>query len=396
MRRNESLAADGLAPAGAVQQDSAPQGQRWLPAAFARWLQSLAALALLRRLPGRRLRMAALLGLAVALAWIWVNSYVVSFSGHMDSCCVSDWLISYAGGFVRRGLAGTAILAASEAIGISPRVALLLILGCAYLAIFLPLAVIVLRARDLTLLDLLLVLSPFAALFPVFHQIAGQRKEVLLLAAAGIAYLTDLGRLDGIFKQLLWGMLLAVIVAAHDALFFCLPLFVLYLELLTPAAHRPRRGAILFILAPAAAVFLVGYARSGHADLGAICAAMERAAQGAWCTPHSSGEFIYASSWLQARAIDGIRSVAARYSTLSAVRTLLIGTLGIVPVAVAFTGESAARATLRELPQSRWFCAAAVIGVLLLFVVASDWNRWFYITTSLITMMYFAARRARA
>jgi hypothetical protein len=35
-------------------------------------------------------------------------------------------------------------------------------------------------------------------------------------------------------------------------------------------------------------------------------------------------------------------------------------------------------------------CLAAVVP---LFIVASDWSRWFYVTTSLLTLIHFAALR---
>jgi hypothetical protein len=353
-------------------------------------------LRLLYRQPPRAAAYAAVACLAAALCIIIANSNSAVFSGRADAYCVGEWLINYAGGFVRRGLGGALILSASEVFGLKPRLILFAVLAACYTTIFVTLAAIALRTKELTFLDLLLIVSPFAALFPAFHQVAGQRKEVLLFAMAALAYVTGIGALDSIAKYVFWSVALGILVAVHDGLVFFLPLFILYLRVLTPSAHPVGMRALALGL-PALVVFVLGYAHSSHVDIGAICALMEKSAPGQWCIETSTTQFPFAASWLRATALDGMRSVAGRFTVLSGAATVLAGAVGLVPVALAMKTDSAIlRGAVDDLPFARWFPAVSCAGIALLFVVANDWNRWFYIVTSLLTMIHFAARKAPA
>jgi len=338
-----------------------------------------------RRVPAA-VRYGAAFCLALSLLIVAARCYAVSFSGNADAYCVSDWLINYAGGFVRRGFGGSVILATSDLLSVRPRLLVFLILIACYAAILVMLAMIVLRRKQLTVLDLLLALSPFAALYPLVHEVAGQRKEVLLLALASFAYLTDLGRLDSVGKYIFWAAVLGALVATHDGLAFFIPLFVLYLVLLTPLVGRVGFQPFL-LLVPAIVVFFLGYAYSSHTDTGAICAAIERHEDGTWCVASSVG-------WLNATALDGVRSVAARYSLSAGALTLLAGLVGLLPVWVALRRHSRTKgAAERALPNSRLYHGLCLAAVVPLFIVASDWSRWFYVTTSLLTLIHFAALR---
>jgi hypothetical protein len=89
-----------------------------------------------------------------------------------------------------------------------------------------------------------------------------------------------------------------------------------------------------------------------------------------------------------------MRSVANRYTLLSGSLTVLVGLIGLVPVGLALGRDAAAlRAWVRDLAPPPSFVGACLIGLFFLFAVANDWNRWFYILTSLLTFVYFAARK---
>jgi hypothetical protein len=335
---------------------------------------------------------AALACLAVGLAAVVANAWDICFSGTGDTCCVGEWLINYGGGFVRRGLGGTVIFWSAELTGLRPRLILFAILVTCYTLTFGALGIALLRSREITALDLLLVLSPFAALFPAIHHVAGQRKEVLLFAIMGLAYVTDLGALRSTARYLFWALVLATLVAVHDGVFLFVPLFILYLTVLTPPSYPVGLRGVLLGL-PAFAVFLLGYARSSHVDLAAICATMEKYEKGMWCIRTAPGEFPYAVSWLKATALDGVRSVARRYDLLTGSLTLLAGATGLLPVGVALARDSARlRQAIDRMSAPRLYLAGCIAALLTLFVVANDWNRWFYVITSMLTMIHFAAQ----
>lgn len=331
--------------------------------------------------------------LAAALALVIATSYRVSFSGADDSCCVSEWLINYGGGFVRRGLGGAVILRVADLTGLSPRLIVFTILASSYTVFFTALAAMVWRLRKIDYLELVMVISPFAALFPVLHRIAGQRKEILMLALAAIAGVTGLGRLDSIAKYLCWSLLFAAIVAVHDGSIFFLPLFVIYLRVLTPPRY-PMGYRALAILLPSAGIFLLGYLRSTHVDIPAICAAMDAAAKGDWCAPQMGKGTPYAVAWLGASALDGVRSVIRGYTdSPGPFLALLAGGIGLIPVAVALRRDAAGlRVAVADLPFRQLFLWMSALGMAVVFCVAHDGNRWLYIITVFLTLMHFAAR----
>ena len=333
-----------------------------------------------------------------ALCGVVAISHRVVFSGEADTFTVSEWLISYAGGFVRRGLGGATILWLASALRENPREVLFAILLVCYGLIFASVASMMLRLRNANYLELLLTISPFATLFPLVHKVAGQRKEVLLLALAGIAGTTRAGRLDSVAKYVGWSLAFALLVAAHDGSIFFLPLFVIYLQVLAPPAQPLGYRAVLLLL-PAAAVFLLSYLRSAQVNIEAICAAMDRAAKGDWCVPAPANTFPFAAAWLKASALDGLRSVIVRYTAESFSKlplTLLAGAAGLVPVVVALRRDTALAPALRGLPLPSLFVWLSLVAIMPVFVVGNDWNRWFYIATSLLTLLHFAARCIKA
>ncbi|HWW79089.1 MAG TPA: hypothetical protein VNY82_05810 [Steroidobacteraceae bacterium] len=326
---------------------------------------------------------------AAALALVITTSYGVSFSGRQDACCVSEWLINYGGGFVRRGLGGAAILWMAGISGMSPRVIVFAILAVSYSIFFASLAVIVSRIRRLDYLELLLAVSPCAALFPVFHRVAGQRKEILLLALAGAAGATPLGQMSSVTKYVCWSLVFAAVVAIHDGSIFFLPLFVIYLRVVTPPCY-PMGYRALWLMVPAAGVFLLGYLYSAKVDTGSICTAMNAAAKGDWCVTGS------AVAWLNSNALDGVRSVIHGYTstaTVFATGTLLPGLAGLIPVAIALRRDAAGlRRLMDDLPFGPLFPWLAGLAIAVVFCVADDGNRWFYITTMILTLVHFRAR----
>lgn len=336
---------------------------------------------------------AALAILAVALAFVIANAYRVSFSGVDDSCCVSEWLINYGGGFVRRGLGGAAILAIASLTGLSPRGIVFTSLAASYTLFFTALAAMVWRARKFDYLELLLVISPFAALFPIFHRVAGQRKEILMLALAAVAGVTPLGRLDSLAKYLCWSLLFAAIVAVHDGSIFFLPLFVIYLRVMTPPAQPMGLHRVAGLLLPAAGVFLWGYLGTA-VDIGAICAAMDAGAPGDWCAPEMGKGSPYAVAWLTASALDGAHSVIRGYTASPGpFLALLAGGIGLIPVAIALRREAARlHGAIDTLPFGQGFLWMSGLAIAVVFCVAHDGNRWLYIITVLLTFIHFAAR----
>ena len=349
----------------------------------------------LGRPAARVLLYGALAVLLLAFCVVIVHSYQTVFSGRADSFSVSEWLINYGGGFVRRGLGGALILQASQVAGVSPRTLLFAIMFVCYGVIFASTALMLWREPKVSYFDLLLAVSPFVTLFPLIHRVAGQRKEVLLLALAGVAGTTRVGRLDSFRKYLAWALALAALVGVHDGLVFFLPVFVVYLKVLTPPEHPVGYRALL-LLAPAAVVFLCGYLYSAHVDIAAICDTMSRYEKGDWCTGPESTHY-FAAAWLKASATDGMHAVVTQFSANGVLAlTLSGGALALLPIGIALRANSVALTrAIQDLPWRMSFVWLSLLALVPLFAVASDWNRWFYILASLLTFIYFGSERDR-
>jgi hypothetical protein len=114
--------------------------------------------------------LALLRSLATTSSGAWLSPWVVT-----------DWLINYEGGMVRRGLAGSLLLAAAKQLNVAPQTLLLDVIFVLQLTLLIAFTRAVNRARHLlsrTSMALLLFL-PVLALFPLLDVAAFGRKEVL-------------------------------------------------------------------------------------------------------------------------------------------------------------------------------------------------------------------------
>lgn len=214
-----------------------------------------------------------------------------------------------------------------------------------------------------------------------------------MLAMMSLAYLTDMGSLRSVASYAGWTVAFSALIAINDGAIFFLPILILFLRVRTPST-QPVGLRAAALAAPALSIFVAGYLMSSHIDINAICATTERYVQGLWCMPSEPGSFPVAVSWLKANAWDGLHSVTTRFTLLTGALTITVGILGLLPVLIAFRDdETALWRALGGLPlPPRLYIAACVCGVATLFVIANDWNRWFYILTSLLTLMHFTVR----
>ncbi len=126
---------------------------------------------------GRRVALAGYMLLLVGAAWLRLYSaYRVR-----HPWVITDWLIHYAGGFVRRGLWGEGVLWLAQRVGLSPGAMAALSIAAVY-TLFLYFTYRALT-RQPTLADLYLFLTaPFLFWFPVLDWQGAYRKEILLFA----------------------------------------------------------------------------------------------------------------------------------------------------------------------------------------------------------------------
>ena len=94
---------------------------------------------------------------------------------------ISDWLINYQGGYVRRGLAGEIFYLFSRLLYISPIAFVLMAYFAAYAVLLLMFRRLVQQStRELWVIAILL--SPATLAFPILDMSSGFRKEIVFLA----------------------------------------------------------------------------------------------------------------------------------------------------------------------------------------------------------------------
>ena len=338
-----------------------------------------------------------LTALFLASAWVAVALELARASRRLDAWIVGDWLINYAGGFVRRGLPGEAIRLLWKATGVAPP-AWVLGLQLVLYAVFFLSAFRLLRSRLTDWGFLLATLSPAVFSFWVLdHQGAG-RKEILyfaVLATYGVMLKRDSGLLRSDLRHgLLLSAGLTVLVLSHEMLFLFSP-FLLTLLLVSrqEGAREMPRFALRALVAPALAVaFSVGF--PGNASVAArICRSLRRYAPDE-CQGAS------AIGYLARNAGNAMGDVAKEIRDHGLVSTYVIALLlGAVPfclILLSWKPWERLPALLRSRLDVQVFLVA-LAAPLPAFAVGYDWGRFLnmYFVSVLIVFCAWTDRRAR-
>jgi hypothetical protein len=350
--------------------------------------------ALKQGLRARLSRPQALVAAAVLLWWCWCclrTAAETSGAGLVDTWSVGDWLISYAGGFTRRGLSGSLILPAAAWLHLRPQVLVVAIKAAAYLALYAFSGALLLGQADPPLLPALALFSAAGLYFPVQGPVGGGRKEILLLALAAWA-LWRAAR--GLARPSGWVMagVLLLVTACHEGLVFFFPMALLALRL-AYLEEEWTWAQLALPLLPSAAFLLLVTLRgpSSHAQILAMVRAFAPSNPAAW----DNGAILF----LNENARDGLirmtgwlrpGSLSSLAWTLAAALLPCLAWLG-VELEPRYRG-SPAFLRLRELA---WMAVAAQIP---LYFVAVDWGRWIMISATLLALgcLALAQRRSRA
>ncbi|WP_102110379.1 hypothetical protein [Oceaniglobus roseus] len=291
-----------------------------------------------------------------------------------------DWLINDAGGTVRRGPFGAALIALADLAGLSPvaltvavQAALVLVAMAALLDAFA-------RALAQPVWALLLTSPAFFPLFWAARPEAGLRKELLVFAAMALL-LPAAGR-DGRWRRLapVSAALFLAACVGHEANVFLLPAY----GLLAFVALRPdpRAGAVrvaaLVVVGGTAAAFLFAWAYRDGGDPAAVCAALT--ARGA-----SPRICIGAIEWLGhdiAFARDLLGSLLNRRSGAAFLLASALAGLPLIHLVAL---------------HDRWRLMLGIsllllLPILPLFAVAVDWGRWMALHVASAGLVLLALR----
>ncbi|QTN32184.1 hypothetical protein HZ994_07515 [Akkermansiaceae bacterium] len=330
---------------------------------------------------------AAILGILLVCAT--VTQFVGALSWGHESYQITDWLINYAGGFVRRGLPGTLLGFLEEVTGIGAN----LLAIAVSLALYLSLAAWFLR-RGAAVFPAALILSCIVMGFPGYQDFV--RKDCLgLLLLLGCLKAQDSG-LPGFPRAVIANLLAALAILSHETfMFYALPALV-FMGKRRPGLREVSLGALS--LAPAALVFLIV---AKHHGTPAIAAAVHESWMPLWKTlapgeaaiePAAS---IAALGWTAGEGLhqSGYMLTSGLYQPLCWISVFSISFL----LVILFTGcraESSIRTETRVRVTA--LLVAQLVFISPLFLLGIDYGRWLFLWVASSLMLHLCGRRPPA
>lgn len=276
-----------------------------------------------------------------------------------------DWAINYAGGFVRRGLAGHGLLLLSPLV--APPAALAALKSALYAATFAALAAIAIRIRR-PLFVFLLFFAPLGMGFVLVDASFEGRKELALIVFLALFVWAD-GAGSRARSVAGWaaGPVLAALTLSHEALaVFMTPIW-LMLAMRVRSGEAPALQLLSAVALPAAALVASLMATGSQTQIAGICASLGADAPDRCPTAG-------ATSWLAHSPQQALDEVRAELTPQWLARQFARAAAGLAVLAAVIAawrgkGESWARIHWLMLAGATAFAAP-------LFAFATDWQRW--------------------
>lgn len=315
------------------------------------------------------------LGLTALIAIVAAVPGAIDRTVAMNGWTVPDWLISYEGGFVRRGLFGQVAYTLGDVVGVRPQY---IALG-AYLAAFVAFTALMFdlfrRAADPRPL-LALAFAPFMFLFEFGSGPAVFRKDtldLLLVAALALAYARANGKRINLAPEI--GLaVLPLLVLTHEMFFLYSPYILLFAALEQPSRERWIRIGALWLVSAAAFLASVMF-RGDPAMVAKLCQGLAE---------HSGAPQVLSVCLVEGpmqslgqTPADGWQLLHREYGAEMAASlplAVFLLAFAFAPVAPAIWGMRVHR------PMQFWMLVGltllAGLATLPLFAVAVDWGRF--------------------
>jgi hypothetical protein len=296
---------------------------------------------------------------------------------------ISDWLINYQAGFVRRGLPGEVLFRVGNLLHVAkPH-----LVAATYLvlfAVFLTASYRLIRRSSLDYWVLALVLSPATYAMQILNAHAGFRKELLLLAAvaAYLAWLPNLLARPALLISAL-SALSVVLILSHESLLFYLPY--LFVIPLLEGSWRTIRYLILPALFAVCTTFICSHHLGSQTIAEGICHSLGYQFRSGTTDICGSGAIPYLvrdRTFAHRENLDSMRD--NNYWKLKALPIALLLTL--IPI----VGQARRLWKLGLRRDVRYVLAAAALSWLFsvtLFLYATDWGRWVYSHAVCLTLL---------
>lgn len=316
-----------------------------------------------------RLFLCALLAVAFVLTMLKLRRQLFLEPGF----ALSDWLIPYAGQFVRRGLGGELLWFIESWLHLPMAWTVALVSIACYALLTATAMRLVLRLHGLPLW--LLVLSPATAFFAPFEAEAVARKEILLLAIPALLLWREPGQAPAPVWRALLLAALTLLLFLHEGMIFFMPLLGVFVWHAWGGGAPVRRflltsGAWLAAVTVVIALLNLRY----PADPQALCDVLALRHN---LLPRCSEPMMTAVSWLAVPPSE-VWALAAGQFDLHRLFSILAG---IVLCALPFL-------LLRRGPGRD--ALLALLAVLPLFILTLDWGRWLHVSVMLLLAIHAA------
>ena len=298
-----------------------------------------------------------------------------------DPWITGDWLINYAGGFVRRGLIGEFCRRLYLLDGVDPIASLIALKASLYAALCASLIVLAAK-RTIGVIDIAILLSPAALPFEVYDPLGSGRKEIALLAVFALYVVTHhfVKSSSGPIQRRwqFWYLLVAfpALTLVHEGLFFFLPFFLAYNWMKRDSIER--EGTLVFGIpfTVAAGVLLLSWVfRGGDGMSAAICVSLRAMS----LDPALCGG-----------AVEALDRYDVYIGGADIARYLGLAIVAFVPLFWYATQALDASRHGRFVAGS----AVAFAATLPLYALSEDWGRWMHVSMVLIFITVLACKDA--
>jgi len=302
---------------------------------------------------------------------------------------VSELFISYAGGFIRRGLIGTILYA------LFPYVSLPYLVIGAYITLFVVFLLISYRSfsKNFDMLTVLFVFSsPAYFLFQLKAPDVFARKDVIIQLFIFISYSIAVSCILNEKCKLFWPTLLLLTLYVisfliHEMALFYFPLPFVLLGVAFQKRKRLLYWIVIGIVTVAASLAVVYLFPGTLEQRNAICGAWRQYYPTLACSPPSPGTHpmpsstssaLNAISYIGTGLTNNIRWVTAYYWNATSASTIIVCLLlALLPLAFIFSGYNSWRSIKKVFPSLtlRIFFWIAVCSPWVLSLVANDFGR---------------------
>ncbi|RWR33177.1 hypothetical protein D2T29_07420 [Sinirhodobacter populi] len=340
--------------------------------------------------------------------WIWARSADIIYSGFFillaymttksiwsiimrtHSYMTTDWGISYAGGFVRRGLIGDVILHLSRASGLSFAEVTAVIAVVANLLFVLGAALLFARLRH-NHWAWLLIYTPAGLAFGATNPGILGHKDVLLLALGAMLFSGATLLPEG-WKRTTWvlcGLALTIpLVLSHEGLVIFVP--ILFIALSALRLTPPVIGVTALIVLGLGAAVLASVMHSGTiAQRDAMIEAFYAALPPQWSLD-SLDEYV--AFWFVGQSVTDTFAFVATRNYIALWELPFAVALAFGPIAVAACGLHISRAFSDPKGRiSAHLIVLSYVSLIALMPLVIDWMR-FFIVLGILTAMAMAMR----